>query len=226
MKQCSEKDQVIFNLRKESVWAHQMKETAINHQSRLEAELSAIQTHVDFMRQKREDRMRTKSVQTDTSIPVVLGTANVKVKSPLNHTTFSAGKPAGQSKAYSNYRAMETAASLLKTKIVEQEFQKETEMMKSRFTATANNDAPRKTAVPKSSNYLIAPQVGTQRRFSYPAEELQLGELDKSLSDKDEYDPLALYAKEAPPRSSPPKAVRLIKPKLPSCTTHAATIYG
>ena len=186
-----EKDQLILSLRKESVLANEIKLDEINRRCRLEAELKAIRVYVDYTQQKKGDRMRNKAVQTETSIPSKMNFEPLTPASPLKKVDLTAsssqslGKTA-QIKAYSNYRALEAATSARNAKTMEQEFQKQTKVMKHRFLTAASKSNEHGDVVTTSLNALGSTPAASQRRFSYPADQLtQLEEFshsDKSIN--------------------------------------------
>ena len=168
-----EKDQVIMNLRKESVLANDIKLDEINRRCRLEAELEAIRIYVEYSQRKKAEKMRNKAVQTDTSIPANLNFDSIKPISPFKKVSISTN-PSGiksPSKSYSSYKALESSTSLWKAKLAEQEFQKQTKVMKHRFmtAASKSTELEKDSKHEESLKILSAMQ---HRRYSYPVEQL------------------------------------------------------
>lgn len=139
--QCLEKDQMIFSLRKESVIATQVKVEEINKRYQLESELDALRKYIDYIQHKKREGLRNKAIQTETTIPMRINYDSTKFLNPF--VKESALKPKNlnsKQKAFSNYRALESAVSLLQTKGMEEEFQKQTNLMEKRFYAAVTPD--------------------------------------------------------------------------------------
>ena len=152
--------------------ANDVKLSEINRRCRLEAELEAIRVYVEHTQLKKAEKMRNKEVQTDTSIPTNLNFDAIKPTSPFKKVSSSSSSSnMGQSKSYSSFKALESATSLWKTKQLEQEFQKQTKIMKQRFmtAATKSTDLDRES---NQEELLKISSARKYRRYSYPAEEL------------------------------------------------------
>jgi len=161
-----------MSLRKESVLANDIKLSEINRRCRLEAELEAIRVYVDYTQHKKAEKMRNKEVQTDTSIPANLNFDSIKPSSPFKKIASSTNsKSTTPSKSYSNFKALESATSLWKTKHAEQEFQKQTKIMKHRFMTSTSRSTDREYDSHQDELLKIS-SAQKHRRYSYPAEEL------------------------------------------------------
>ncbi|CAK8675888.1 unnamed protein product [Clavelina lepadiformis] len=124
IEECREKSQIIYNLRKETKLANQIKDEEIVRRCQVEGELDSLRAYVDYVNRSAGEKMRHKSVQTMTTIPIQ---QSLKWRSA---TAFS--NPSGEAAA--SYNAMTRAASVWRIKTMEKKYRQETLNAKQKFS--------------------------------------------------------------------------------------------